>query len=44
MEFHTYRRRRVERDLEQAGGRLLAVLPDDTAGPPFVSHLYVVTT
>lgn len=43
MEFHTYRRRRVERDLEQAGGRVLAVLPDDTAGPPFVSYVYVVT-
>jgi SAM-dependent methyltransferase len=43
MEFHTYRRRRVERDLGQAGGQVLAVLPDDTAGPPFTSYLYVVT-
>ncbi len=43
MEFHTYPRRHVERDVELAGGLVLAVLPEGTAGPPFVSYLYVVT-
>ncbi len=43
MEFHNFRRRRVEQTIADAGGRVLAVRREHTAGPPFVSYLYVVT-
>ena len=43
MEFHTFRRAKVEQALRAAGGQVEAVIPEDTAGPPFVSYVYVVT-
>lgn len=43
MEFHPMRRAKVERVLLDAGANVAAVIPEDTAGPPFVSYLYVVT-
>lgn len=43
MEFHTFRRAKVEQALRAAGGQVEAVISEDTAGPPFVSYVYVVT-
>lgn len=42
MEFHTLRRRRVERIVADAGGHVLHAEEEPMAGPPFTSYLYVV--
>ena len=43
MEMYPIRRRRVEREVERAGGIVRAVLPDNLAGDLCVSVHYVVT-
>ena len=42
MEFHPFKRAKVETLLRSTGAEILAVLPEQTAGPDFRSYLYIV--